>query len=246
MKRLLFTGVAVASLMAASASFAADLPSRRYAPVAPAAMMPIFTWTGFYVGANAGAAFGNDRSSFIPGIGSVGTGSNSAGFTGGGGLGYNYQFGNVVVGVETDLQVANLSRNAFNGAVIVPGFIPFVDRGIDWFGTARGRVGYAIDRTLLYGTGGLAYGGGGGNGCAVFGPAVACTNNDTRTGWTVGGGLEYAFTGNLTAKVEGLYVNLDRNNNNFAGTLGGVPVFATGNRNEDFGVVRAGINYKFW
>ena len=246
MRRVVLAGIATATIFAAGTAVAADIPVRRYAPVAPVLAIPVFSWTGFYAGLNAGFALGNDRSFFVPGVGNVGSGGNDAGFTGGGQLGYNWQIGQFVLGVEADLQYANLRSNGFNGAVLVPGFVPFVERGIDWFGTGRGRLGYAIDRTLIYGTGGFAYGGGGGNGCAVFGPAVACTNDDIRTGWTVGGGLEFAFTNNVSARLEGLYVNLDRNNNGFAGSLNGVPVFGPNAGNQDFGVVRGAINYKFW
>ena len=247
MNRTVLAGVAAAAMIASGAALAADIPQRRYAPVAPAPFVPAFTWAGLYVGVNAGAAFGNDRSVFVPGVGNVGSGSNDAGFTGGGQVGYNWQFNQFVVGLEADLQFADLRRNAFNGAVVVPGFVPFVDRGIDWYGTARGRLGYAMDRALLYGTGGFAYGGGGGNGCAGFGAAVACSNDDIRIGWTAGAGLEYAFPNtNITARVEGLYVNLNRDNNGFAGTLNGAPVFGPNAGKEDFGVVRGAINYKFW
>ncbi len=246
MRRIVLAGVATAAVIASGAALAADIPARRYAPVAPVLAVPVFSWTGFYAGLNAGFAFGNDRSVFVPGVGNVGSGGNDAGFTGGGQLGYNWQIGQFVIGVEADLQYADLRSNGFNGAVQVPGFVPFVDRGVDWFGTARGRAGYAFDRSLFYGTGGFAYGGGGGNGCAVFGPAVACTSDDMRTGWTVGGGFEYAFTNNVSARIEGLYVNLDRDNNGFAGTVNGVPVFGPNAGAQDFGVVRGAINYKFW
>ena len=74
------------------------------------------------------------------------------------------------------------------------------------FGTVRGRLGFAFDRALIYVTGGLAYGG--------VGMRTSSSNTTRSAGWTVGGGLEYAFTNNWTAKIEGLYVNIDRGNNN--------------------------------
>lgn len=218
MNRLLLAGVAAASL-AASSALAADLPSRRYAPVAPAPVVPIFTWTGFYIGANAGYGFGSnddgdlffddDDDDFF-----LSRNGNNDGFVGGGQAGYNYQIGQFVVGLETDIQYADMNR-------------------LDYFGTARGRLGLAFNRSLLYATGGFAYGGGGeSNGCFNG----SCNgNDDVRGGYTVGGGFEYAFTNNLTAKVEGLYVAIDHNNTGFNNS----------NENE-FGVVRAGVNYKFW
>jgi outer membrane immunogenic protein len=156
------------------------------------------------------------------------------------------------------------------------------NRGVDWFGTVRGRLGYAFDRTLLYVTGGLAYGGGDRNndnfdntGFGSFGFGGGNNNNGgnrIRVGYTVGGGLEYAFTNNLSVKLEGLFVSLDdrRNNNGFFGFAGNAPVpyardaagntyFAPAaaftnqnqglfNRNRsqtEFAVVRVGLNYKF-
>ena len=129
----------------------------------------------------------------------------------------------------------------------------------------RGRLGYAFDRTLVYGTGGFAYGGGGGR---QFGSGVS--SNDFQTGWAAGAGVEYALptdsflnffrSSAVTLKVEGLYVNLDqngRNNGAFATTANGTIVTATSpgvtvvqsglNRNNstEFAVVRAGLNYKF-
>jgi outer membrane immunogenic protein len=155
--------------------------------------------------------------------------------------------------------------------------------GLDWFGTLRARAGYAFDRILVYATGGLAYGGGGDNNNAFFvtnavpggfyiSPAAAAvgaavtptnfggfgSNDDLRWGWTLGGGVEWAFTDSLTFKLEGLYVNLDEDNNNaFAGTrvVGvsntGAPVtrsdfgFFNNNNENEFFVLRGGLNFKF-
>jgi outer membrane immunogenic protein len=269
MKKILLSSVALLGLTAGA--MAADLPSRR-AP-APYVAVPVFTWTGFYVGINAGYGFSdNDRNGLgtytvvaggttpaLP-VGTVltngTTDSNNDGFVGGGQIGYNYQVGNWVVGIEADIQYADLN-NSRNGTVVVatPGIAGFVGAqnanfgGIDWFGTVRGRIGYAWDRLLVYGTGGFAYGGTDSNlndGYANY----RSTNDDVRTGYAVGGGLEYAFTPSITGKIEGLYVSLDRNRDNgFIGTLRGTPVYTTGfgrsSNESDFAVVRAGLNYKF-
>lgn len=126
-------------------------------------------------------------------------------------------------------------------------------RRIDYFGTVRARVGYAFDRLLVYATGGLAYGGGGG--CGVFDDC-----GDIRLGYAAGGGIEYAFTDNLSVKLEGLYVNLDDGGNGrfgagpipYARDAAGVVYFAPasafgiGGRDDDsVVVVRAGLNYRF-
>jgi outer membrane immunogenic protein len=222
MKKLLLAGAAFASLMA-GAAHAADLP-RRVAPVAPApiAAIPVFTWTGFYVGVNAGYGFGGSDTERLR-IGGVRVRLNDddrAGFVGGGQAGFNYQMGMFVLGLESDIQYADLGeRGQFRaGGALFRGR----DAG-DYFGTVRGRAGVAFDRVLVYGTGGLAYG------------DVGPWGTD-GIGWTVGGGIEYAFTNNITAKIEGLYVNLERDDR-----FRGVRVRGE----EDFGVVRAGLNYKF-
>jgi outer membrane immunogenic protein len=248
MKKHLLAGVAFAGLVSASTAFAADLPARVAPPPVIPVAVPIFTWTGFYLGVNAGYGFGtnDDSTVFVPGVGLVNSGGgDNGGFVGGGQIGYNYQIGQFVLGVETDLQFADLGNDrndAFIGAA--PFFGAGGGAGLDYFGTVRARAGFAIDRALIYATGGFAYGGGDSNNNCFVGTVFAgCGGNDTATGWTLGGGLEYAFTNNLTAKLEGLYVNLDRGNQDVVNPATGI-VFP-GNNNTEFGVVRAGLNYKF-
>ncbi|MGY2047004.1 outer membrane protein [Methylobacterium sp. JK268] len=295
MKKILLSTVALAGLTAAAS--AADLP-RRAAPPPVFTPVPVFTWTGFYAGFNAGYGFGtgsnknatvlgvDPRTGLVPNgtTAVVGFSNNSRstdGFVGGGQVGYNYQFtpgSGVVVGIEADAQYADFGRDrnrftvvnsaAPNTVLVGTGlaaqqvFNPNGLSGLDYFGTVRGRLGYAFDRTLVYATGGFAYGGGGGSN---FGLA---NRDDFQTGWTAGGGVEYAlptdsflnfFKSNaVTLKVEGLYVNLDRGNGlngafavNNAGTLittaspGVVVVNGLQRRNTEFAVVRAGLNYKF-
>lgn len=261
--------VSAALIVVASSSlvYAADLPSRRAPPpvyVAP----PAFTWTGFYVGVNAGYGFNasnNSSSVTVPAgtfAGSPGTAgtlspsgqSKDGGFVGGGQIGYNYQVGHIVFGVETDIQYADLGRGSSNygytfaGTGSLPATFTAVDnrRNIDWFGTVRGRVGYAFDTMplLVYGTGGLAYGGGSSSSSSC---TVVTCNDDTKVGYAVGAGAEYAFTPNWTAKIEGLYVNLGKSGTNAIGydLAGTVYTVASGQQDQDFGVVRAGLNYKF-
>jgi outer membrane immunogenic protein len=121
-----------------------------------------------------------------------------------------------VVGLEGDVQYADFGRD---GVFDFDGDGVFDDdfNTSDWFGTVRARAGVAFDRALIYATGGFAFA-------------------DDSTGWTVGGGVEYAFTNNLSAKIEGLYVNLDGDDDNF------LPGF---DNEVDFGVVRAGLNFRF-
>ncbi|WP_298956800.1 outer membrane beta-barrel protein [uncultured Methylobacterium sp.] len=292
MKKLL-TSLAAFTALTAAAS-AADLP-RRVAPPPVFTPVPVFTWTGFYAGFNAGYGFATqdtNRATVLgvgPASGLVTPGTSaviafpgqrsSDGFVGGGQIGYNYQFtpgSGIVVGIEADAQYADFGRGRNRYSLVsapfaIPGlaaqqvFNPSGISGLDFFGTVRGRLGYAWDRTLVYATGGFAYGSGGGR---DFGLPNTSTD-DFQTGWTVGGGVEYALptdsflnffkSSAVTLKVEGLYVNLERDRLNGAfavdnqgrvvtTTSPGVIVVqsAQNRRNEtEFAVVRAGLNYKF-
>ncbi|MCF4126655.1 outer membrane protein [Methylobacterium sp. SyP6R] len=302
MKSLLKSATALAGIVVAGSAFAADLP-RRVAPPPVFTPVPVFTWTGFYAGFNAGYGFNtaDTRAPTVIGVPAGTTAANSVfinqfgapttgvvafgnrnsndGFVGGGQVGYNYQFtpgSGVVVGIEADAQYVDFgrSRNRFAfatvpGGGVAPGTLVFNPNGIsglDFFGTVRGRLGYAWDRTLVYATGGFAYGSGGGRDFGL----TNSSRDDFQTGWVVGGGVEYALptdsffnffrSSAVTLKVEGLYVNLDqgnRNNGVFAQTANGTQysVFSPGvvsvgpanlyRRETEFAVVRAGLNYKF-
>ncbi|HEV7440129.1 MAG TPA: porin family protein [Methylobacterium sp.] len=289
MKKLLTSFAAFTALTAAAT--AADLP-RREAPPPIFTPVPVFTWSGFYAGFNAGYGFdasnnGNAtvvnlpaasglfrnaaNTAFVPGQVAFSNGSSNDGFVGGGQIGYNYQFtpgSGLVVGIEADAQYVDFGRNrnrfAFAtlpaGGFVTPGSLVFNPNGqasLDFFGTVRGRIGYAFDRVLFYGTGGFAYGAGGGR---QFGLPNG-SRDDFRTGWTAGGGVEYALptdsflnffrSSAVTLKVEGLYVNLE-NNNRLNGAFAVLPngnVLNTGligrRQDTEFAVVRAGLNYKF-
>ncbi|RVU19077.1 outer membrane protein [Methylobacterium oryzihabitans] len=286
MKSLLKSVTALAGVAVAGSALAADLP-RRAAPPPVFTPVPVFTWTGFYAGFNAGYGFAtedNNRATIVgvgPATGLVTAPTviafpsqrSSDGFVGGGQIGYNYQFtpgSGIVVGLEADAQYVDFGRdrNRFSATGPLAAqqvFNPAGISGLDFFGTVRGRLGYAWDRTLVYATGGFAYGSGGGR---DFGLPNTSTD-DFKTGWTVGGGVEYALptdsflnffkSSAVTVKVEGLYVNLDRGNSlngafavNNAGAVintaspGVVVVQAAQTRRDtEFAVVRAGLNYKF-
>jgi outer membrane immunogenic protein len=216
--------------IAASTAHAADLPGR-YSPAPAYNALPVFTWTGFYAGLNAGYGWNvGDSRYYDP---AFRNGKRSGGFVGGAQAGYNYQFGMFVGGLETDLQYAAVgNKGASYGTTYYPG------DSDGFFGTIRARAGVAVDRALVYGTGGFAYGDIGGN--RGYDTLLGYHSGDEiNWGWTLGGGVEYAITNNFTAKVEGLYVDLDTKDNY---TLGGrVNV----DRDAEFGVLRAGVNYKF-
>jgi outer membrane immunogenic protein len=273
MKRLLLATTVLAGLTAVAS--AADLPRRAAPPVF--VPVPVFTWTGFYAGINAGYAFdaGKEGPNSFPvasrftaaGTPQVATFSKDSqdGFSGGAQIGYNYQFtpgSGVVVGIEADAQYVDFGRerNRFSATGPLAAqqvFNPAGVSGLDYFGTVRGRLGYAFDRTLVYGTGGFAYGSGSAD--RSFGGYAG--NDSFRTGYAVGGGIEYALptdsflnffrSSAVTLKVEGLYVNLDRGTRNQgvllvnAANLAPAYVTPIGRRDDEFAVVRAGLNYKF-
>jgi outer membrane immunogenic protein len=223
---------AVAVIGLASGASAADLP-RKSVPQPFVQPLPIFTWTGFYVGINGGYLFdtGNSGSGF-------GNTSSRDGFSIGGTLGYNYQIGNVVVGLEGDL--AYVEQNGRNSSAF-GGFNGFGSNDMTYFGTVRGRIGYAFDRFLIYGTGGLAFADQKNN--SNFGGFGGNSNDDVKFGYTIGAGVEYALSNNWSVKAEYLYYDLGRSNNStfFAGPGG----FTTNNTDNRGNLVRAGINYRF-
>jgi outer membrane immunogenic protein len=216
MKRVFLSGVALAALVGSAS--AADIPRRMAverqvtAPVAYVA--PAYNWTGFYVGLNAGWGWAAD-------------GDGSGGLIGGT-LGYNWQMNQVVFGVETDIAWSGIDtdqrcRGGARGCEV----------NNDWLGTARGRIGLAMDRFMPYIAGGLAYGD---VDARVRGfPG----RSDTQAGWTLGAGVEFALSAPWTAKLEYLYVDL--------GDVGCGRRCGPGTGNLDFNahIVRAGVNYRF-
>ena len=254
--------VAVAFTQIASA---ADLPRKApaYTPPPP----PPFTWTGFYVGLNAGGHWAKDdvtTAASVPNFGALGAASFDAGaagtnepsgFIGGLQLGYNWQINNFVLGLEGDV---NGLTGKETRSVLYPG--PFPAAGdtfttsaqSNFLATVRGRLGFAFDRVLVYGTGGLAVGNVKTTDSAtVIGGTVLETtsNTTTRTGWTAGGGLEYAFAPNWSAKVEYLYVNLGSFDTTIPCVAGcvvvGGPDIIVHHKWTD-NIARVGINYKFF
>lgn len=255
LKRLPIAGVVLAALSSTTA-LAADLP------IAPPPPPPMFTWTGFYLGVNVGLA--GDRFVYpftivAPVIASAASGSasiTSSGIIGGGQVGFNWQLANnIVLGLEADFDGAAIrGKVTANAAGILGGVVPIAANfqagsRIDYIGTVRARVGYAWDRFLVYGTGGFAYGSVNSSlsaSAAIGGAAAAfaTSQNNGVTGWTAGGGFEYAITRNLTVKTEYLYVNLGTNtivNTALFGGALGVNI----NQRTQANIVRAGLNYKF-
>jgi outer membrane immunogenic protein len=299
MKQPFLAATAMALIISAGSAFAADLPSRKEAPVyVPPPPPPM--WTGFYVGLNAGGTFAESSgvnmtstpgacNAIYPGCVASPNSSavlaavtnvsaplgSSAGFIGGGQIGYNWQFSSqFVAGLEADIQgIAGSSGSATLPAGIKnPSFVDVVtatsqfSRSLNYIGTVRGRIGFLFTPALLvYGTGGLAYGG-----ANVQGNIAAMDLNDSGlpfpyfsngsfsdnlVGWTAGGGLEWMFAPHWSAKVEYLYYDLGCVNvpmstlANFAAAPAVPGLFSSvlPNASTHFNghIVRAGINYHF-
>jgi outer membrane immunogenic protein len=225
LKNRLLASVAVVVLGGVAVQ-AADIPRPLPLPRAPV-YVPFFTWTGFYAGINAGYAFGS--SSWTDTLLGIGTGSFDAnGAMVGGTLGYNWQIGSAVIGVEGDIDWSGVKGTTTVNCPLG------CETKNTWFGTIRGRLGYAFDRFMPYFTAGGAFGDVQANTPGLAG------SSDTKFGWVVGGGLEYAFLSNWSAKIEYLYADLGTMQCP-AANCGLTPVDVTLKLN----IVRAGLNFKF-
>ena len=244
--RTTFTiAAALLSMTAAGGASAADLGPYRPAPppveqgYAPAP----FSWTGFYMGANVGYGWGagdrvgiTDFGAFQGNIGNL----NTDGVFGGGQFGYNHQMGRFLVGIEADIQKSDLNDKVTG--VTPTGYAGIASSDINYFGTIRGRLGFVSGPALFYATAGWAWadvdyklttlippGAGGG--------IVSLADTSFKSGYTVGGGIEYALGRNWTTKVEYQYVNFGGN------WLAGAGIATKESLAAH--TVRMGVNYKF-
>jgi outer membrane immunogenic protein len=205
MKRILIGGAF--ALLAGGQALAADLPPPMAPPPrAPATYVPVIVPGFSWTGIYVGINGGYNFGTATPN-GLAGLSEN--GFLIGGTLGGNYQFGSFVIGLEGDGDYNSMSQNNFKST---------------WLATVRGRAGFAYDRVLFYGTGGAAF----------ANAQVTGLGSTTMDGWTAGGGIEWAFTPNWTAKAEYLYADFP------TPSIGGNSFKFTDN------IIRAGINFKFW
>jgi outer membrane immunogenic protein len=227
------------------------------APQYKAPIIARYTWTGWYIGANAGYGVGQGQGNFAFGPGAPGPGIEtfnampSGGF-GGIQLGYNYQFNSIVVGGETDIQGAGISDTRTCLLHCIAGVSALIDQKLNWFGTTRARVGLATGPVLTYVTGGAAYGGTEtGITTIANGAASSSITSATKSGWTWGTGVEAAFGGNWTAKAEYLYVDLGSSSatNTVVAPAAGIarlpPFVSTLSVKNQEQIFRGGINYHF-
>jgi outer membrane immunogenic protein len=285
---------ALALALLGGTAFSADLPSRAILPALPALpMADTFTWSGFYAGLNAGGAWNSNAAANLlsapvfvaPGVGEEpwAAGSSmasartlatqSAGFIGGGQIGYNWRVNeSFVLGMEADIQGVAGSADSGTNTSLLPAptaglnflTVSSASKGLDYLGTVRGRVGYLVTPTLLaYATGGFAYGGV----TAKTGffqtvpndqpPSyefLAANNSafsNTRVGWTVGGGVEWLFCPNWSVKLEYLYYDLGNANYSVGITtdrnFGDILLVSNTRASTRFdgNVARVGVNYHF-
>jgi outer membrane immunogenic protein len=194
-------------------------------------VIPLYNWSGFYLGINGGGAWG--RSRFDSPLFGTSTGNfNTSGGLVGGTVGFNWQTGSVVFGVEGDGDWANIKGSAL---CPVPNLGLTCTTSDSWLATARGRLGVAFNEWLLYGTDGGAFGD------VKMGVAPLAGQSVTRSGWTAGAGVEYGFAPNWSFKVEYLHVDLGT----ASCSLGSCAVADTANVPFKAEVVRAGLNWRF-
>jgi len=239
MKRTWLSSAAVMALLTTSGSvFAADMAIRKAPPPLP---IPIYNWTGFYIGGNLGGAWSNGTlTDNFTGAGI--SGNNNSGFIGGGQIGYNWQVSpNFVLGVEGMFDGA--SFNSSNNQVVVLGDTIHADLHTDWVSTLAARFGYAANNWLFYGKAG---GGWVQNSATVSdltrGTSVSVSN--TNSGWLVGAGIEYGLTSNWTMKAEWDFLRLNSFTNN-ADFLGPAFVGDRFSLQRDINMFTVGVNYKF-
>jgi outer membrane immunogenic protein len=256
MRKSLITMTVLAAMPVAVAS-AADIPVK--APSAPAPYVP-YTWTGFYVGGEAGGGWASSTTTVVttPGTsnppGTVLPSVDYSGALGGFYGGYNYQFNQFVIGIDGDYTWADLNGTAVDSGVAAPFDVAHRDDTINWVATATGRVGYAVDHWLLFAKGGWAWAGFEGstdstNAAGTVGTAHEFSR-ETRDGWTAGGGIEYAVTSNIIFKLEGDYVKFNTANFNtteevFTGPHAGLVGQFGRSATSNLAMFKGGLAYKF-
>ena len=221
--KLIKAGAAAIALLLApmAAAEAADMPVKGPYYKAPRSVVSYYNWTGFYAGINGGYGFGKSDWDF-PAVSNKPKGGMV-----GGTIGANWQYGAIVYGLEGDWDWSMLKDESVCG-------VGTCETKNTWLATARGRLGYAFDRWLLYITAGGAFGH-----LKATNTGLGSSASSTEIGWTAGAGLEYAFLGNWTAKIEYLYVDLGKFD--CGASCGAIPDNVSFKEN----IIRAGLNYKF-
>jgi len=260
MKKLSFASVAAIALAAAlQPAGAADtemLYGRPPVVYAPPPAVVIFTWTGFYFGGHVGGGWGHKSESPSaynfggPIITPASTSVDVSGWLGGGQIGAMYQAGSWVFGVEADASGANLtgstscsSTSTVAGVVVNAALPANCSVKVEGLGTIAGRLGYAVDRVLVYGKGGAGWASDKYSLTSTTGSLPTFNGSETKWGWMVGAGVEYAFFDNWSAKIEYNYLGLRSNNLQFTDTTG--QFFLNIGTQQQLHLVKAGLNYRW-
>jgi outer membrane immunogenic protein len=225
------TALAALLILTGGAAMAADLSSGKQLPPAPA-LPSFYSWTGFYLGAQGGYSWGSDkiRQLSTTGLGYAGAFRDTPGSAlGGGQAGLNVQFDSIVLGLEGDLEALQ-ERGGFS--------LGRSQR--DWQASLRGRIGYAFDTVMIYGTGGAAF--------TEFNlrsydpiSGLGGSTQVSRAGWTLGGGVNYALTSNLILGAEYRYTDYGK----FDPTARNSALGLAGEQEAKTHTVRASLAYKF-
>jgi outer membrane immunogenic protein len=225
MKRILLTSVVAVALC--GSAFAADMPAANYSKAAP--IGPSYNWSGFYIGAIGGYGWSDKIRESIGGVVVTTSSNDLKGGFGGGTIGYNWQAGTFVVGVEADAAWSDIK---FSETVLG---VVLADK-IRSFGSVTGRFGFAVDAALFYFKGGYAWAD---NQISATAFGVTLSESKLHSGWTVGGGLEYLFTPSWSLKGEYMYADYGNEAYLTAFGPGGIGLGATTH------TVKAGVNYHF-
>jgi outer membrane immunogenic protein len=258
MRRLRFACVALILLASAGSAVAADLGAPTYRKAPPMAPPPpVYNWSGFYFGGNIGGGWSSLSDTVVtpfaggafPAGSSFAT-NNLSGVLGGVQAGFNWQFGGPwVIGFEGDYMWADLTGNGTSISVPFPA-VSFVENSkITDIALATGRLGYAVNNWLFYAKGGGAWGQGSSTSQTFLNGAVVdatSTGTVNRAGWTIGGGIEWAFFNNWSAKIEYNHVDFGTQSVTVNGTFGPVAGAVSNVSGRDtVDIVKAGINYRF-
>jgi len=257
-----FLAFALTSVAALATAGAADMYRAPDAGGYKDAYVPVSSWTGFYAGVNGGygwdAVGSKNLDVTVPAVPftfTAGQYSEPSGGFGGGQIGYNWQVNRFVLGVETDIQISDISGSKTSATPLFRS-VDFVSQNqtdIDWFGTVRGRLGYGWDNTLVYFTGGLAYGlvddrqtGSLSTPGGSF-QLGQVARKDVETGYVLGGGIEFKpmwgflASPNWSVKAEYQYINLG--SEKMTGTALGFLPITTNSHQIELNTVRVGLNY---
>lgn len=267
-KKFIAVAAAIAAFGFVNTASAADMPTK--APAYRAAPVAMYNWTGFYVGGNVGYGWASNTGAgftsftdtaplfgavgYFAGGGNVLPGVKPRGAIGGAQIGYNWQTSPMwVLGLVADLQASGMKDSAI-GSVTPVGFVNTTQSNeskITWFGTARAKAGFASNNWLIYGTGGLIYGGvktATALNCPACGPPqfFAGSTSSTKAGWTIGAGLDYGLTPNWILGAEYLYFDLGSISTT-ATLTSGTNVNTTFTSNSKFrgSIARVSLDYKF-